>query len=40
MGFTIQPSEIAKISLMGTIAFLLSRQNGQNDGLLFKWMID
>lgn len=39
MGFTIQPSEIAKISLMGTIAFLLSKQNGENDGLLFKWMI-
>jgi len=39
MGFTIQPSELAKISLMGTIAFLLSKQNGQNDGLLFKWMI-
>ncbi len=39
MGFTIQPSEIAKISLMGTIAFLLSKQNGQNDALLFKWMI-
>ncbi len=39
MGFTIQPSEIAKISLMGTIAFLLSKQNGTNDGLLFKWMI-
>jgi cell division protein FtsW len=39
MGFTIQPSEIAKISLMGTIAFLLSKQNGANDGLLFKWMI-
>ncbi len=39
MGFTIQPSEIAKISLMGTIAFLLSKQNGVNDGLLFKWMI-
>lgn len=39
MGFTIQPSEIAKISLMGTIAFLLSKQNGQNDGILFKWMI-
>lgn len=37
-GFTIQPSEIAKISLMGTIAFLLSKQNGLNDGLLFKWM--
>ncbi|MGI6073372.1 MAG: FtsW/RodA/SpoVE family cell cycle protein [Fermentimonas sp.] len=38
-GITIQPSEIAKISLMGTIAFLLSRQNGENDALLFKWMI-
>lgn len=39
MGFTIQPSEIAKISLMGTIAFLLSKQNGENDSILFKWMI-
>ena len=39
MGFTIQPSEIAKISLMGTIAFLLSKQNGENDKILFKWMI-
>ncbi|MDR2816297.1 MAG: FtsW/RodA/SpoVE family cell cycle protein [Proteiniphilum sp.] len=39
MGFTIQPSEIAKISLMGTIAFLLSKQNGENDGVLFRWMI-
>lgn len=39
LGITIQPSELAKISLMGTIAFLLSKQNGQNDGLLFKWMI-
>jgi len=39
LGFTIQPSEIAKISLMGTVAFLLSKQNGMNDGLLFKWMI-
>ncbi|MEN6588399.1 MAG: FtsW/RodA/SpoVE family cell cycle protein, partial [Proteiniphilum sp.] len=38
LGFTIQPSEIAKISLMGTVAFLLSKQNGMNDGLLFKWM--
>lgn len=38
-GFTIQPSEIAKISLMGTIAFLLSKQNGMNDSVLFKWMI-
>lgn len=39
MGFTIQPSEIAKISLMGTIAFLLSKQNGENDAILFRWMI-
>lgn len=39
MGFTIQPSELAKISLMGTIAFLLSKQNGSNDAVLFKWMI-
>src|SRR5690554_2299028 len=39
MGFTIQPSEIAKISLMGTIAFLLSKQNSSNDALLFKWMM-
>jgi len=39
MGITIQPLEIAKISLMGTIAFLLSRQNGSNDALIFKWMI-
>jgi cell division protein FtsW len=38
-GFTIQPSEIAKISLIGTIAFLLSKQNGDNDVVLFKWMI-
>ena len=38
-GITIQPSEIAKISLMGTIAFLLSKQNGTNDAVLFKWMI-
>ncbi len=38
-GFTIQPSEIAKISLMGTVAFLLSKQNGMNDSVLFKWMI-
>ncbi len=39
MGFTIQPSEFAKISLMGTIAFLLSKQNSTNEGTLFKWMI-
>ncbi|HUI33329.1 MAG TPA: FtsW/RodA/SpoVE family cell cycle protein [Dysgonamonadaceae bacterium] len=39
MGLTIQPSEIAKISLMGTVAFLLSKQNDANEGTLFKWMI-
>lgn len=39
MGISIQPSEIAKISLMGTIAFLLSRQNSKNEKTLFKWMI-
>ncbi|NMB50166.1 MAG: FtsW/RodA/SpoVE family cell cycle protein [Bacteroidales bacterium] len=38
-GFTIQPSEVAKISLIGTIAFLLSKQNGENDAVLFKWMV-
>lgn len=39
MGITIQPSEIAKISLMGTVAFLLSKQNGANERTLFRWMI-
>ncbi|MDR0332786.1 MAG: FtsW/RodA/SpoVE family cell cycle protein [Dysgonamonadaceae bacterium] len=38
-GITIQPSEIAKISLMVTIAFLLSKQNGENDKTLFRWML-
>ncbi|MGV8962216.1 MAG: FtsW/RodA/SpoVE family cell cycle protein [Candidatus Saccharimonadaceae bacterium] len=39
MGISIQPSEIAKLSLMGTIAFLLSKQNDVNENILFKWMI-
>ena len=39
MGVSIQPSEIAKISLMGTVAFLLSKQNKHNEETLFKWMI-
>ncbi|WP_294080222.1 FtsW/RodA/SpoVE family cell cycle protein [Proteiniphilum sp. UBA5384] len=39
MGITIQPSEIAKISLMGTVAFLLSKQNEENEALMFRWMI-
>jgi cell division protein FtsW len=37
--FRFQPSEIAKVSLMGTIAFLLSRQNKDNEKELFWWMI-
>lgn len=39
MGITIQPSEIAKLSLIGTIAFLLSKQNDTNEKTLFKWMV-
>lgn len=39
MGMSIQPSEIAKISLVGTIAYLLSKQNNQNERTLFRWMI-
>lgn len=39
MGITIQPSEITKISLVGTIAFLLSKQNKDNERTLFFWMI-
>ena len=38
-GFTIQPSEFAKLSLMGTVAFILSRQNENNENTMFKWMI-
>jgi cell division protein FtsW len=38
-GFTIQPSEFAKISLIGTIAFLLSKQKEENQNTLFYWMI-
>ncbi len=38
-GFTIQPSEFAKLSLMGTIAFMLSRQTEKNERTMFKWMI-
>ena len=39
MGISIQPSEIAKISLMGTVAFLLSKQNETNERTIFRWMI-
>lgn len=38
-GFTIQPSEFAKISLIGTIAFLLSKQKDGNQKTLFYWMV-
>lgn len=38
-GVTIQPSEFAKISLIGTVAFLLSKQNLENQHSLFIWMI-
>lgn len=38
-GFTIQPSEFAKLSLMGTIAFLLSKQKGEYEAVYFKWMV-
>lgn len=38
-GFTIQPSEFAKLTLMGTVAFLLSRHKGEYEGLYFKWMV-
>lgn len=37
--FTVQPSEFAKLTLMGTIAFLLSRHKGEYEGMYFKWMI-
>ncbi len=38
-GFTFQPSEFAKISLMATMAFLLSRHKRENESLYFKWMV-
>lgn len=37
--FTIQPSEFAKISAVGAVAFLLSRMNKENKNLLFKIII-
>ena len=36
--FLFQPSEIAKVTLMGTIAFLLSQQNKFDEKELFWWM--
>jgi cell division protein FtsW len=37
-GFTIQPSEFAKLSLIGTIAFFLSKQKPENQNTMFYWM--
>lgn len=37
--FTIQPSEIAKISLIGFVAFFLSRMKPENENLIFKVLI-
>lgn len=34
--FTIQPSEIAKLALMGFVAFFLSKQKIENESLVFK----
>ncbi len=37
--FTIQPSEIAKISMIVFFAFILSRRTEDNEATLFKWML-
>lgn len=37
--FTIQPSEFAKISLIGFVAFFLSRMKPENESLMFKILI-
>lgn len=39
LGITFQPSEMAKISLMGTVAFLLSKQYVFDEKKMFWWMI-
>jgi len=38
-GFTIQPSEFAKISLVGTTAFILSRRKNDKTDKSFRWII-
>lgn len=37
--FTIQPSEFAKISAIGFVAFFLSKMNPSNEGWIFKTII-
>lgn len=37
--FTIQPSEIAKITLIGFVAFFLSKQNDENKTFIFKLLM-
>ena len=38
-GITIQPSEIAKISLVGTTAFILSKRKNDKNDRSFKWIV-
>jgi len=38
-GITIQPSEIAKISLVGTTAFILSKRKNDKNDKSFKWIV-
>ena len=38
-GITIQPSEIAKISLIGTTAFILSQKRNNKNDKSFKWIV-
>lgn len=37
--FTIQPSEIAKLALVGFVAFFLSKQKGENKTFIFKLLL-
>ncbi len=38
-GITIQPSELAKIALIGTTAFILSKRRNHKDDNSFKWIV-
>ena len=37
--FTIQPSEIAKLAMIGFVAFFLSKQKGENKTFIFKLLL-